>query len=121
MEFPPMKIFAMCDRKQQFFFLVKVTLKQRSSNECCPYVQLEISGIALDLKAQLLFPAVFDWGQFSDFDLQIKDKLRVRMGGAPLDTEEHHKTEGSTFKPKSLRNRAKARRRIPEKCKLNID
>ena len=42
----------------------------------------------------------------------------MRMGGAPLDKEEHHKTEGSTFKPKSLRNRAKARRRIPEKCKL---
>ncbi len=54
-----------------------------------------------------MFPAIFDWCQFSDFDTQIKDRMRLRMGEVPLDTEEANKTADSTFKPKSLRNKAK--------------
>lgn len=83
-----------------------------------------LKGVALDLKTQILFPAIFDWCQFSDFDTQIKvmtsvgvapvisvmcfiqDKMRQRMGEMPLDSEEQHKTADSTFKPKSLKNKS---------------
>ena len=89
-----------------------------------------LKGIALDLKTQIIFPAVFNWGQMSDFQTQIQvrflsiffwsqnvkvdtskysfqDRARIKAGLPPLDTEDYHKTEDSTFKPKSLRNRAK--------------
>ena len=54
-----------------------------------------------------MFPAIFDWGRFSDFAAQLKDAARVRMGEASGEGERI--TAGSTFKPKSLRNRAKVR------------
>lgn len=66
-----------------------------------------LKGMALDLKSQMIFPALFDWGQMSDFQTQIRDIARVKNGLRPLDTEDQRKTEDSTFKPKSLRNRAK--------------
>ena len=31
-----------------------------------------LKGLALDLKTQIVFPALFDWCNFSDFDTQIK-------------------------------------------------
>ena len=37
------------------------------------------------------------------------DKVRMKLGLVPMDTEETNKTADSTFKPKSLRNRAKER------------
>ena len=80
----------------------------------------------------MIFPAVFDWAQFSDFQVgddrrgikkqfrpwfqlitifncqtQLLDKVRMKLGQVPMDTEETNKTADSTFKPKSLRNRAK--------------
>eukprot|EP00095_Tigriopus_kingsejongensis_P011842 maker-scaffold1129_size60621-snap-gene-0.12 protein:Tk11842 transcript:maker-scaffold1129_size60621-snap-gene-0.12-mRNA-1 annotation:"n-terminal asparagine amidohydrolase" len=66
-----------------------------------------LKGMALDLKSQIIFPAIFDWGQLSDFQTQIQDIARIKSGLPPLDTEDAHKTADSTFKPKSLRNRAK--------------
>ena len=46
---------------------------------------------------------------FSVCQTQLLDKVRMRLGQVPMDTEETNKTADSTFKPKSLRNRAKER------------
>ena len=65
-----------------------------------------LKGIAVDIKRQRVFPASFEWGNLDDFKLQIADKRRLKDGKTPVDTEEANKTADSTFKPKSLRNRA---------------
>lgn len=65
-----------------------------------------IKGIAVDLKTQQLFPATFEWGNYDDFKLQLKDRMRMKVGQDPMDSEEANKTADSTFKPKSLRNKA---------------
>ena len=31
-----------------------------------------LKGIAIDLKDSMIFPAVFDWAQFSDFQVRIR-------------------------------------------------
>lgn len=80
-----------------------------------------LKGIALDLQTQMLFPAIFDWANFSDFALQIRDKLRLRMGESPLDTEERHKTADSTFKPKSLRNKNGEKKKRDEIAKAEAE
>ena len=36
-----------------------------------------LKGITIDLKSQLIFPAVFEWGQFQDFQTQLKDRVRL--------------------------------------------
>ena len=65
-----------------------------------------LKGIAVDIKLQRIFPASFEWGNLDDFKLQIADKRRLRDGKEPVESEEANKTADSTFKPKSLRNRA---------------
>ena len=65
-----------------------------------------LKGIAVDLKTQQIYPATFEWGNYDDFKLQLKDRFRLRQGQDPIDTEEANKTADSTFKPKSLRNKA---------------
>ena len=73
---------------------------------CPPKPLAIIKGIAIDLKTQQIFPAMFEWGNYDDFKLQIKDKFRLKSGQDPMDSEEVNKTADSTFKPKSLRNKA---------------
>ena len=65
-----------------------------------------LKGIAVDIKLQRIFPACYEWGNMDDFKLQIADKRRLKDGKSPMDTEDAHKTADSTFKPKSLKNRA---------------
>lgn len=65
-----------------------------------------LKGIAVDLRTQQIFPANFEWGNYADFKMQIADRFRTISGKDPIDTEERNKTADSTFKPKSLRNRA---------------
>ena len=38
-----------------------------------------LKGIAVDLQTQILFPAIFAWGQYEDFKSQIKDKYQRIM------------------------------------------
>ena len=39
-----------------------------------------LKGIAIDLKDSMIFPAVFDWAQFSDFQVRNKgDKMQFRL------------------------------------------
>nr|ACO10559.1 N-terminal asparagine amidohydrolase [Caligus rogercresseyi] len=84
-----------------------------------------LKGICVDLKTQTIFPAVFNWGQFSDFKTQIEDRFRTRHGvGEQMDSEDRFKTRESTFKSKSLRNTAKRKKaidsdRIEERQPLN--
>ena len=33
-----------------------------------------LKGIAVDLRTQQIFPAAFEWGNYQDFHLQIKDR-----------------------------------------------
>lgn len=68
-----------------------------------------IRGVAVDLLPSSpvgIFPAVFEWGNYDDFKVQIKDKFRLKTGRDPLDAEDLNKTAASTFKPKCLRNKA---------------
>ena len=38
-----------------------------------------LKGIVVDLQTQILFPAIFAWGQYEDFKSQIKDKYQRIM------------------------------------------
>ena len=74
-----------------------------------------LKGIAIDLKTSTMFPAAYNWGQFSDFKTQIEDSFRRKTGNQNImDTEEAHKTADSTFKPKSLRNKANYKKLLDE-------
>ena len=77
-----------------------------------------LKGIAVDIKLQRIFPANFEWGNLDDFKLQIADKRRKKDGLTPFDTEEANKTADSTFKPKSLRNKANYEQLLKE---ANVD
>ena len=77
-----------------------------------------LKGIAVDIKLQRIFPANFEWGNLDDFKLQIADKRRKKDGLTPFDTEEANKTADSTFKPKSLRNKANYENLLKE---ANVD
>uniref|UniRef100_A0A0K2VDT6 Protein Nterminal asparagine amidohydrolaselike [Xiphosphorus maculatus] n=1 Tax=Lepeophtheirus salmonis TaxID=72036 RepID=A0A0K2VDT6_LEPSM len=75
-----------------------------------------LKGICVDLKTKTLFPAMFNWCQFSDFKTQIEDRFRTRNGvGEQMDSEDRFKTKDSTFKPKSLRNTANRNKLIEPK------
>ena len=85
-----------------------------------------ISGIAIDLRTQKIFPASYPWNNFEDFSSQLQDRflrwqkknylsvnlevwiessISRRTGqGSTLPDEDKHKTKLSTFKPKALRN-----------------
>lgn len=75
-----------------------------------------LKGIAVDLQTQILFPAIFAWGQYEDFKSQIKDKYQRIMstdsdnvdGANEVATRTARITADSTFKPKSLKNQARA-------------
>ena len=65
------------------------------------------------MQSQELFPAIFDWGQFEDFKLQIKDKFKRFKSNEDNENSEATTrtariTADSTFKPKSLKNQARA-------------
>lgn len=38
-----------------------------------------LKGMALDLKSQMIFPALFDWGQMSDFQTQIRVSYPLKI------------------------------------------
>lgn len=60
-----------------------------------------LKGIAIDLKEQTMFPAIYNWGRYEDFKKQLATKFRTRQ----YDEESAVRiTADSTFKPKSLKN-----------------
>ena len=65
-------------------------------------------GIAIDLEKPDFFPAAYNWGQYEDFKSQLQDKVRQSYDPTIKNTKEHNEgvniTDGSTFKPKSLKN-----------------
>lgn len=60
-----------------------------------------LKGIAIDLKEQTMFPAIYNWGRFEDFKMQLETKFRVRQYDEECAVRI---TADSTFKPKSLKN-----------------
>ena len=77
-----------------------------------------LKGIAIDLKLQEMFPAIYDWGQYDDFKTEIRGKLDKLWSGdkdkdnssatTPSEQSPAKITADSTFKPKALRNQANA-------------
>ena len=87
-------------------------------NLCEGHNEAILKGIAIDLHKPDIFPAVYNWGQYEDFKSQLQDKVkRTLMCIEPRyrdiesiisgseQNESESLTDGSTFKPKSLKNR----------------
>lgn len=74
-----------------------------------------LKGIAIDLHKPDIFPAVYNWGQYEDFKSQLQDKVKRTMCIDPMQAassgsdpnESESLTDGSTFKPKSLKNQSR--------------
>ena len=66
-------------RSRRFYGTVQChSLKERETDKTDKTKSLIVlSGIALDLESQIMFPAIFDWGRFTDFAAQLKDAARV--------------------------------------------
>ena len=78
-----------------------------------------LKGIAIDLeKGGVIFPALYNWGQFEDFKNQLQDKYRraflLEPEFMPQTENVSRITDGSTFKPKSLKNQS---RKLKEEIK----
>ena len=64
-----------------------------------------LKGIAIDLHEPDIFPALYNWGQYEDFKTQLKVKAKCKK--ISESNELKSMTDGSTFKPKSLKNHAR--------------
>ena len=85
-----------------------------------------LKGIAFDLEKHYLFPAIYNWGQYEDFKNQLQDKVRRTFLLEPDQTLAASNaaseamtriTDGSTFKPKSLRNQSRTLQAVAETSK----
>jgi len=64
-----------------------------------------LKGIAIDLQEPDIFPALYNWGQYEDFKTQLKVKAKCKK--ISESNELKSMTDGSTFKPKSLKNHSR--------------
>ena len=75
---------------------------QQNDNE--GHKEAILKGIAIDLQEPDIFPALYNWGQYEDFKTQLKVKVKCKR--ISESNELKSMIDGSTFKPKSLKNQS---------------
>ena len=95
-------------------------------NLCEGHNEAILKGIAIDLHKPDIFPAVYNWGQYEDFKSQLQDKVKRTMCIDPMaassgsdPNESESLTDGSTFKPKSLKNQSRLVKNIKAAATTN--
>jgi hypothetical protein len=95
-----------CVLNLKHFCVGKYNTTTREEDGCNTAI---LRGISVDLSTQELFPAIYDWGQYEDFKTQIQVKFRNKHDDDDKEsTATKRITADSTFKPKSLKNQARA-------------